>query len=514
MILEGARRAARVLSEVARATRFGVARQEMGRVLGVGDGIASVSGLSDASLGELLEFLQGRGGRTLGYAFNLDASEVGCILLGSEEAVRAGDRVLPTGRGVMVPVGFTLLGRVVNALGEPIDGGPPLRAEAFRPVEREAPAIVERQPVRRPLETAIKVIDVAIPIGRGQRELILGDRRLGKTTIAVDTILNQRDRNMPCFYVSIGQKNAATAKIIDLLRRRGALKYTCVVVGAADDPPGLQFLAPYAGCAMAEYLMEQGQDTLIVYDDLSKHADTYRALSLLLRRPPGREAYPGDIFYVHSRLLERSAKLAEALGGGSQTALPIVETQAQNLAAYIPTNLISITDGQIYLSPELFNQGQRPAVDVGRSVSRIGGATQVAAMRGLGGLVRLEYSQFKELETFSKFGARVEKTTRERIERGRRLSEALKQPPHEAWPVEEQVVLFLALHEGLLNAVPEAEVGAFAERLRLHAREHLAPLLRAIAADRELAPAEVEDLRRETAGLVSEFFLLARRAGA
>jgi F-type H+-transporting ATPase subunit alpha len=400
-----------------------------------------------------------------------------------------------TGEIVRVPVGEACLGRVVNGLGEPIDGGPPLDPAAFYPVEREAPAIIDRQPVRQPLETGIKCIDVTIPIGRGQRELILGDRKLGKTTIAIDTILNQRGKDVLCVYVSVGQKSATAARVVNLLRERGAMDYTCVVVGSADDPPGLQFIAPYAGCSVAEYFMERGRDTLVVYDDLSKHADVYRELSLLLRRPPGREAYPGDVFYIHSRLLERSAKLADGLGGGSQTALPIVETRAQNIAAYIPTNLISITDGQLYLAPDLFNQGHRPAVDVGRSVSRIGGETQAAAMRQLGGPVRLEYSQFLELELFTKFGAQVERSTREAIERGRRIKEVLKQPPHDPWPMEEQVLVFFAAHEGLLDPVPVAEVAAFEEGLRGWARESVPEVMRAIASGRPLEGSARDGLR-------------------
>lgn len=501
MIRQGTERALAALSRAARKTEFGVAREEVGRVMSVGDGIATVSGLSGALADELVAFE----GSVMGYVFNLDEAEIGCILLGPEAAIQAGAQVRRTGEIIRVPVGEELIGRVVNGLGQPVDGRGPLGARHFFPIERDAPAIVDRQPVREPLETGLKSIDATIPIGRGQRELILGDRRLGKTTIAIDTILNQRDKDVICIYVSIGQKNATTAKVIDLLREAGALDYTCVVVGAADDPPGMQFVAPYAGCSMAEYFMERGRDTLIVYDDLTKHADVYRELSLLLRRPPGREAYPGDIFYIHSRLLERSAKLADRLGGGSQTALPIIETKAQNIAAYIPTNLISITDGQIYLSPDLFNQGHRPAVDVGRSVSRIGGKTQVAAMQRLGGPIRLQYTQFLELEIFTKFGARVERSTREAIERGRRIKEVFKQPPHVLWPMADQVLIFFAADEGLLDAVPVERVAEFEGRLRDFARDKLSRLRARIAAGRPLEEADREELRRSLSGLAQEF---------
>ncbi len=497
----GAEQALEAVRAAAQGARFGVVRQEVGRVVAVGGGIAAVSGLSETLLDEIVAFEGG----VLGYAFNLDEDEIGCVLLGPETGIAAGARVRRTGEAVRVPVGEALLGRVVNGLGQPIDGRGPLRAADHYPVERDAPAIVDRQPVRRPLETGIKSIDSAIPVGRGQRELILGDRRSGKTTIAIDAILNQRGRDVLCFYVSIGQKASTTAKVIDLLRERAALDYTCVVVGAADDPPGLQFVAPYAGCSMSEYFMERGRDTLIVYDDLTKHADIYRELSLLLRRPPGREAYPGDIFYIHSRLLERSARLHDRLGGGSQTALPIIETRAQNIAAYIPTNLISITDGQIYLSPDLFNQGHRPAVDVGRSVSRIGGSTQLAAMRQLGGPVKLAYSQFLELEIFTKFGARVERRTQEAIERGRRIKEVLKQPPHSPWTMGEQVLIFFALQEGLLDRVPVPRVAAYQEALRRFAAAELGPSLGQIEAGRPLEGELREGLRRRLGEFTAAF---------
>jgi len=500
-VRSSAEQALSALHEAAGQARFGVVLREVGRVLTVGDGIATVSGLTNAMVDELLVFASG----VKGYAFNLDEAEIGCVLLGPEQGIQAGELVQGSGEILRIPVGEGFLGRTVNALGEPIDGRGPVHARDSWPVERDAPGIVDRQPVRQPLETGIKSIDATIPIGRGQRELILGDRRLGKTTIAVDTILNQRGKGVLCFYVSIGQKSSTTAKVVELLRARGALDYTCVIVGGADDPPGMQFVAPYAGCTLAEYFMERGRDTLVIYDDLSKHADVYREISLLLRRPPGREAYPGDIFYIHSRLLERAAKLEDRLGGGSQTALPIIETREQNISAYIPTNLISITDGQIYLSPDLFNQGHRPAVDVGRSVSRIGGATQVAAMRQLGGPVRLRYSQFVELEIFTKFGARVERSTREAIERGRRIKEVLKQPPHSPWPMEEQVLVFFAAHEGLLDPVPTERVAAFEDFLREKAPERLGSQLARIAAGSPLDDQAREELRREISDLVQEF---------
>jgi len=427
-----------------------LAAREVGRVLSVGQGVARVSGLPGVQAEELIRFPDG----VLGLAYNLDPEEVGVVLLGPSQGLAAGCLAHRTGRILDVPVGEQLIGRVVNVLGHPLDQAGPLRMLRRRPTERPAPPIMHRAPVTKPLQTGIKVIDALLPIGRGQRELILGDRQTGKTAIALDTILNQRDTNVICVYCAIGQRNSAVAKFLAQLRHYDALKYTVVVVAAGDEAPGVQFISPYAATTMAEYFMEQGRDVLIIYDDLTRHARSYRELSLLLRRPPGREAYPGDIFYLHSRLLERSTHLREEHGGGSLTALPIVETQSQNISAYIPTNLISITDGQIVVSPELFRKGILPAVDVGKSVSRVGGKAQLPCYRAVAGELRLSYAQFEELEVFSRFGTRIDEETRRQLERGRRVREVFKQLQYETMPAAEQVTILLAAIEGLLNEVP------------------------------------------------------------
>jgi len=461
--------------------------REIGRVLSTGDGIARVSGLPSARAQELIAFPRG----VMAIAFNLDEDELGCVLLGENTLVSAGDTVHCTGEVVRVPVGRELLGRVVDPLGNPLDGGAEIAPERYEPAERDAPAILSRAPVVEPLATGIKSIDAMIPIGRGQRELIIGDRSTGKTTIAIDTILNQTDSGVICVYVAIGQRASSVARFVDTLRSRGAMDYTIVVAADADSPPGMRFIAPYAGCTMSEFFVEQGHDTLIVYDDLTKHAQTYREISLLLRRPPGREAYPGDIFFIHSRLLERATQLDEAHGGGSQTALPIVETQAENISAYIPTNLISITDGQIYLSPELYQAGFLPAVDVGLSVSRVGGKTQISAMKALAQRARLAYTQFLELELFTKFGTTVEPRTQAVLERGRRIRELLKQPAHEPIPLGEQVLL---LHLAQGDALLEVEVGRVREFERLFreaARERLGDLLARITGGEDVSDEDV-----------------------
>jgi F-type H+-transporting ATPase subunit alpha len=436
--------------------------REVGTVRYVGEGIARVSGLPTVQAEELLAFAGG----VRGMAFNLDPDEVGVILLDERERLEAGDEVRRTGRILDVPVGEALLGRVVDALGRPLDHQGRLHGVAHRPVERPAPAIMERDPVQVPLQTGLKVIDALIPIGRGQRELILGDRQTGKTAIAVDTIINQRDKDVICVYCAVGQRNAAVASVIADLQAQGAMEYTTVVVASGEVPPGLQFTAPYAATTIAEFFMEEGRDVLIVYDDLTRHARAYRELSLLLRRPPGREAYPGDIFYIHSRLLERSTHLREAHGGGSLTALPIVETEAQNISAYIPTNLISITDGQIYLSPQLYQKGLLPAVDVGRSVSRVGGKAQLPAYRSLTGALRLSYSQFQELEAFSRFGTRLDEETRQTLRHGQRVREVLKQPQYAPVPVAEQIAVLLATTEGVFDDLPLDRVEAAEEHVR------------------------------------------------
>jgi F-type H+-transporting ATPase subunit alpha len=430
---------------------------EVGTVQNVGDGVATLSGLPRSRINELVTFPTGVQGMIL----NLDHSHIDVILLGPDEGIQGGDLVTATGQRLQVPVGGSLTGRVVNALGEPLDGRGPLRATEFRYLERDAPGIVERAPVQEPLQTGLKVVDALIPIGRGQRELVLGDRQTGKTAIAVDAILNQARSDVLCVYVSVGQKKSSTLEVIETLREAGAMEYTTVVMASPSDTPALRYLAPYAGCTMAEFFMYQGRDVFIVYDDLSKHADSYRELSLLLRRPPGREAYPGDIFYLHARLLERAAKLNEEHGGGSLTALPIVETQQGNLSAYIPTNLISITDGQIVLESDLFHQGIKPAVNPGRSVSRVGGKAQTEVMRKLAGPLRLELSQYEEVSRFARIGTEVEESTQRQIRRGRRVRRILTQPAHQPMPLAQQVIVLFAATEGYIDEVPVDEIRAF-----------------------------------------------------
>ncbi|HNY10344.1 MAG TPA: alternate F1F0 ATPase, F1 subunit alpha [Candidatus Wallbacteria bacterium] len=424
--------------------------REVGVLTSVSSAIAKISGLPGVGFEELVKFP----GDLYGIAFNVDEDEVGVVLLEDYRHLRTGDEVERTGRVMDVPVGEGLIGRVINPIGEVLDGGGPVVFSRRLPVEREAARITDRLPVTVPLQTGIKAIDALIPIGRGQRELILGDRQTGKTAIALDTIINQRGQNVICVYCAIGQRTSSVAQVIARLREKGAMDYTVVVVTEGNETPGLQFITPYAATAIAEYFMETGRDVLIVYDDLTHHARAYRELSLLLRRPPGREAFPGDIFYIHSRLLERSTHLCKELGGGSLTALPIIETEAQNISAYIPTNLISITDGQIYLSPKLFELGVLPAIDVGRSVSRVGGKAQWAAYRAVAGDLKLSYAQFEELEAFARFGARLDDNTRKVIEHGRRIRACLKQPEFEPASVPEQIVLLLALISGLFDEVP------------------------------------------------------------
>jgi F-type H+-transporting ATPase subunit alpha len=436
--------------------------QEVGTVHALGYGIARLHGLPGVQAEELVRFPGG----LLGMVFNVDRTEVGVILLDDSDRLAAGDEVRRTGRVLDVPVGEALLGRIVDATGRALDDRGPVRAIRRRPVEQDAPAIMDRDPVTVPLQTGLKVVDALIPIGRGQRQLILGDRQTGKTAIAVDTIINQQDNGVICVYCAIGKRSSATARVIADLRQYQAMERCIVVVTTEDDPPGLQFIAPYAATTMAEYFMQQGQDVLVVFDDLTRHARTYREISLLLRRPPGREAYPGDIFYIHARLLERSTHLRNDYGGGSLTALPIVETEAQNLSAYIPTNLISITDGQIYLSPDLFQKGILPAVDVGKSVSRVGGKTQLPAYRAVAGDLRLAYSQFEELEAFARFGTQLDEATRQTLERGRRVREVLKQSQYEPMPVPEQIAVLLAVNEGLFDLLSPESIGDAEQTIR------------------------------------------------
>ncbi len=469
---------------------------QVGRVLEVGDGIARVSGLPDVGVNELLEFEGG----TVGLALNLDEDSIGAVILGDAEsaaAVEEGTPVRATGRILSMPVGDAMLGRVVNALGEPIDGKGPIVGAQMRRMEIQAPGITGRKPVHEPLQTGIKSIDAMTPIGRGQRELVIGDRKTGKTTVCVDTILNQKGLGVKCIYVAIGQKASTVAQTVNTLTEYGAMEYTCVVVAPASDPAPFKYLAPYAGCAIGQHWMDNGEHGLIVYDDLSKQAEAYRQLALLLRRPPGREAYPGDVFYLHSRLLERSAKLSDELGAGSLTALPVIETKAGDVSAYIPTNVISITDGQVYLQDDLFKSGVRPAVDVGISVSRVGSAAQIKAMKKVSGTLKLDLAQFRELEAFATFGSELDKISAAQLERGYRLTELLKQNLNSPMPVEEQVVVIYAGTNGYLDNIPVSDVKRFEKDLLDFMRSRYGNLLDEIRSSGDL-PGAVE-------GAVAEF---------
>src|SRR5690349_2574953 len=444
---------------------------DIGTVIEAGDGIARVHGLANVRAQELVQFANG----VMGTAFNLEKDSVGVIVMGDYGGITEGMSVRGTGRIASVPVGDAMIGRVVNALGEPIDGKGPIASTGFRPIERIAPGVVQRQDVDTPVQTGIKSIDAMIPVGRGQRELIIGDRQTGKTAIAIDTIINQKGQDLICIYVAIGQKKAAIARTVGILERNGAMEHTIIVVAAADESAALQYIVPYSGTAIGEEFLETGRDALIIYDDLSKHAWAYRQVSLLLRRPPGREAYPGDVFYLHSRLLERAAKLSEENGGGSLTALPIIETQANDVSAYIPTNVISITDGQIYLQSELFFSGVRPAVNVGISVSRVGTSAQTKAMKKVAGRLRLDLAQYRELEAFAQFGSELDRATQQALTRGEKMVATLNQPQYQPWPMEEQVVAIYAGNEGYLDDIPTAQVPRFQEELRehLHAEESI-----------------------------------------
>ena len=437
--------------------RPGLEVSEVGSVISVGDGIARVYGLEKAMAGELLEFSHG----VMGLTLNLEESQVGVVLLGEFTEIREGDQVRRTGRIIEVPVGETLSGRVVNALAQPIDGKGAITSDKTQPIERLAPGVIDRQPVSEPLQTGLKPIDSMIPIGRGQRELIIGDRQTGKTAVAIDTIINQKGLDVICIYVAIGQKRSTVAQVVKTLEEAGAMDYSIVVSASASDPAPMQFLAPYAGCAIGEYYRDTGRHVLCIYDDLSKHAAAYREISLLLRRPPGREAYPGDVFYLHSRLLERASKLSDENGGGSLTALPIIETQAGDVSAYIPTNVISITDGQIYLESDLFHSGIRPAVNVGLSVSRVGGSAQIKAMRQVAGSLRLDLAQYRDLAAFAQFGSDLDKATQAQLARGERLTEILKQDQYVPLPVAKQVAIIYAGTKGLLDDLEVADLGGF-----------------------------------------------------
>ncbi|MBU0637026.1 F0F1 ATP synthase subunit alpha, partial [Patescibacteria group bacterium] len=438
-----------------------VKEQTIGRVIEVGDGIARVVGISEVMMSEMLEFKTTNNLQIYGVALNLEEDSVGVIILGDSSIIKEGDEVKCLNRILEVPVGENIIGRVVDSLGKPIDGKGEINVEKYNPIEKIAPGVIARQSVNEPMQTGIKAIDAMIPIGRGQRELIIGDRQIGKTAIAIDTIINQKGQNLKCIYVAIGQKESKIASIVAKLTEYGAMEYTTVVVAGASNPASLLYIAPYAGCAMAEYFLDKGEDVLIIYDDLSKHAVAYREISLLLKRPPGREAYPGDVFYIHSRLLERACKLSQDYGGGSITALPIIETQAGDVSAYIPTNVISITDGQIYLEPDLFYQGNRPAINAGLSVSRVGSSAQVKAMKKVAGKIRLEAAQYHELAAFAQFGSELDADTKAKLDRGKRLMEIFKQDQYLPISVAQQVLIFFAITTGLLDNIQPDKISEF-----------------------------------------------------
>ena len=474
---------------------------ETGVVILVGDGIAKASGLDNCMAGELVEFPDG----SYGMAQNLEENTVSIVILGSDQGIKEGDTVKRTGKVVSVPVGQGLIGRVVNALGEPIDGKGVIPAEEYRAIESPAPGIIERQHVSRPLQTGVKAIDSMIPIGRGQRELIIGDRQTGKTTIATDTILNQKGKDVICIYVAIGQKRSTVAQVVDNLTRGGAMGYTIVVSATASELAPMQYIAPYSGCTMGEYFMHQGKDVLVIYDDLSKHAVAYRAISLLIRRPPGREAYPGDVFYLHSRLLERAAQLSPELGGGSLTALPIIETQAGDVSAYIPTNVISITDGQIFLESELFNSGIMPAVNPGISVSRVGGDAQIRAMKKVAGSLKLLYSQYRELQSFAQFGSDLDADTKERLALGERIVAVLKQKNNSPKEVAQQVCIIYAVTHGYLHSIPVEKVPEFERQLEEHMENLHSDVLEAIRSTGKLESNTEASLKAALDELVKQF---------
>ncbi|MFA6096908.1 MAG: F0F1 ATP synthase subunit alpha [Candidatus Paceibacterota bacterium] len=472
-------------------TKLDTQLEKVGQVIKISDGVATLSGLTDAMSGELLEFP----GKIFGVALNLEEDSVGAMILGDYLKIKEGDTVKSTGRILEVPVGKNMIGRVVNALGQAIDGKGEIKSDKFYPVEKTAPGVIKRKSVNTPLQTGIKAIDSMIPIGRGQRELIIGDRQTGKTAIAIDTIINQKGKDVICIYVAIGQKGSKIAKIVAKLEESGAMDHTVVVLASASDPASMSFIAPYAGCAIGEYFMDQGKDAMIIYDDLSKHAWAYRQVSLILRRPPGREAYPGDIFYLHSRLLERASKLDEKYGGGSLTALPIIETQAGDVSAYIPTNVISITDGQIFLETDLFYQGIRPAINPGISVSRVGSSAQTKAMKKVAGKLRLELAQFRELAAFAQFSSDLDKETKDKIERGKRLTEVLKQTQYSPLSMEQQVAIIFATINGYLDDVEVEKVKEFERSLLEYLNEKNSDIIKKIAADKDLSEETVGKLK-------------------
>ncbi len=472
-------------------------KEETGIVISIGDGIAQIYGLENVMYNELIEFPHD----IFGIALNLEEDNVGAVILGEGFKINEGDIVKRTGRVISVPAGEALIGRIVNPIGKPLDDKGPIETKTYMPIESIAPGVIDRMPVKEPLQTGIKAIDAMIPIGRGQRELIIGDRQTGKTTIAIDTIINQKKEDVICVYVAIGQKQSTIAQVIKTLEDTGAIDYSIVVVASASEPAAMQYIAPYAGCAMGEYFMKKGKHSLLIYDDLSKHAVAYREISLLLRRPPGREAYPGDVFYLHSRLLERASKLNEDKGGGSLTALPIIETQASDVSAYIPTNVISITDGQIYLVPELFNAGQRPAIDVGISVSRVGGNAQIKAMKQIAGSLKLELAQFRELAAFIQFGADLDKATVAQIERGKRLSALLKQDQEVPMPVEEQILVIFAGTKGFIDEFPVDSIGKYEEKMLEFVHRDSPDILREIRSKKVID----SELEQSIVGMLKEF---------
>jgi F-type H+-transporting ATPase subunit alpha len=472
-----------------------VRTEEVGQVLEVGDGIARVHGLQNVMYQEMLEFEDAKGEKVIGLALNLEEDNVGVIIAGDDTHIQEGNLVRRTERLASVPVGEGVLGRVIDSLGFPMDGKGEIEAEDNLPVEIVAPGIIKRQPVKQPLQTGIKAIDAMIPIGRGQRELIIGDRKTGKSAIAVDTIINQADQDVKCIYVAIGQKDATVAGVVADLEEAGALEYTTIINASASQSATLQYLAPYAGCAIGEFFMNRGEDALLIYDDLSKHAVAYRQMMLLLRRPPGREAYPGDVFYLHSRLLERAAKLSEDAGGGSLTALPIVETKEGDISAYIPTNVISITDGQIYLDADLFNAGQRPAIDTGNSVSRVGGSAQIKAMRKVAGTLRLDLNQYRELQSFAQFGSDLDRATQQTLARGERLTAILRQGEHDPMPVEEQVAVIFAASNGYLDDIEPDDVMDWESQFRDYMRDSHGEILDSIREQKELSDETQQSLR-------------------
>ncbi len=488
-------------AEESERTRVRLVVHEVGAVRRVGDGVASIWGLPQATTDELVLFSN----NVQGLVMNLDTTQVDSILLGSDVGIQGGDTVWATGRRIMVPVGERLLGRVINPLGEPLDDRGTIFVDERRFIERQAPGVVDREPVSAPLHTGIKAVDALIPIGRGQRELIIGDRQTGKTAIALDTIINQRDSDVICIYVSIGQRKSSVLQVLRILEDAGAMDYTLVMMAAPDDPPALVYLAPYAGITVAESFLDRGQDVLIIYDDLTKHADAYRELSLLLRRPSGREAYPGDVFYLHARLLERSCRLSDEQGGGSITALPIVETRRGNISAYIPTNLISITDGQLYVSADLFNANIKPAIDVGLSVSRVGGAAQTQIMRRVSSHLRLSLSQYQEVAQFARFGTEIDQATRQQIIRGERLREVLNQPAYEPLPLPRQVLILQAVDQGYLDEVPVSEIARYEQELWQYVEREHRGLIRAIEDELYMTP-EIEQGLREAIEAFGELF--------